>query len=62
MNPAIPAKTLLAVVDEVSIQMILQHYFQENFQVITKGNGGEALNWIHAGVEKRLRKIGPCDL
>lgn len=49
MNPAIPTKTMLAVDDEVSIQMILQHYFQENFQVITKGNGEEALNWIQEG-------------
>lgn len=49
MNPAIPTKTMLAVDDEVSIQMILQHYFQENFTVVTKGNGEEALQWIQEG-------------
>jgi DNA-binding response OmpR family regulator len=40
---------MLAIDDEVSIQLILQHYFKENFSVITKGNGKEALAWMQEG-------------
>ena len=41
--------TMLAIDDEVSIQLILQHYFQDTFEVETKGNGKEALAWIQKG-------------
>jgi DNA-binding response OmpR family regulator len=40
---------MLAIDDEVSIQLILKHYFKENFSVITKGNGKEALSWMQEG-------------
>jgi DNA-binding response OmpR family regulator len=41
--------SLLAIDDEVSIQQILQHYFKNNFSVITKGNGKEGLVWMQEG-------------
>jgi len=41
--------TMLAIDDEVSIQLILQHYFKEDFVVITKGNGREALGYMQEG-------------
>jgi DNA-binding response OmpR family regulator len=44
-----PHLSMLAIDDEVSIQLILQHYFKENFSVITKGNGKEALAWMQEG-------------
>ncbi len=44
-----PHLLMLAIDDEVSIQLILQHYFKENFSVITKGNGKEALAWMQEG-------------
>ncbi len=44
-----PHLSMLAIDDEVSIQLILQHYFKENFSVITKGNGKEALTWMQEG-------------
>ncbi|MFZ4056694.1 MAG: response regulator transcription factor [Ferruginibacter sp.] len=49
MNQPIPTLSMLAVDDEVSIQLILQHYFKESFIVVTKGNGQEALNWMQEG-------------
>jgi len=44
-----PHLLMLAIDDEVSIQLILQHYFKEKFSVITKGNGKEALAWMQEG-------------
>jgi DNA-binding response OmpR family regulator len=44
-----PILSMLAIDDEVSIQLILQHYFKEDFSVITKGNGKEALAWMQEG-------------
>jgi DNA-binding response OmpR family regulator len=44
-----PNLSMLAIDDEVSIQLILQHYFKEDFSVITKGNGKEALAWMQEG-------------
>ena len=41
--------SMLAIDDEVSIQLILQHYFKGDFTVITKGNGKEALAWMQEG-------------
>ena len=41
--------SMLAIDDEVSIQLILQHYFRDGFLVITKGNGKEALAWMQEG-------------
>ena len=41
--------TLLAIDDEVAIQQILEHYFKDDFQVVTKENGKEGLNWMQEG-------------
>jgi DNA-binding response OmpR family regulator len=49
MNPSALQLSMLAIDDEVSIQLILQHYFKDSFSVITKGNGKEALAWMQEG-------------
>jgi DNA-binding response OmpR family regulator len=49
MTQPTPHLSMLAIDDEVSIQLILQHYFKEDFLVITKGNGKEALSWMQEG-------------
>lgn len=41
--------SILAIDDEVSIQLIIKHYFKNDFKVITKSNGKEALNWMLEG-------------
>ena len=41
--------SMLAIDDEVSIQLILQNYFKNNFTVQTKSNGKEALEWMLEG-------------
>ena len=41
--------SILAIDDEVSIQLIIKHYFKNDFNVITKSNGKEALNWMMEG-------------
>ncbi len=41
--------TLLVIDDEMAIQRILQHYFKDDFTVITKNNGKEALIWMQQG-------------
>ena len=41
--------SILAIDDEVSIQLIIKHYFKDNFSVITKSNGKEALDWMLQG-------------
>ena len=40
---------MLAIDDEVSIQLIIKHYFKNDFSVITKSNGKEALDWMFQG-------------
>jgi len=42
-------KTLLVVDDEPSIRLILGHYFEQNFEVILKSNGLEAMEWLEQG-------------
>ena len=44
-----PHLSMLAIDDGMSIQLILQHIFKDNFLVQTKGNGKEALDWIQQG-------------
>jgi DNA-binding response OmpR family regulator len=44
-----PQFLMLAIDDETSMQMILQNYFKDDFTVITKGNGKQALNWMQEG-------------
>ena len=41
--------SMLAVDDEISIQLILQNYFKQDFVVTTKSNGKEALLWMQEG-------------
>ena len=48
MKPA-SQYTMLAIDDEVSMQLILQNYFKDNFSVVTQGNGKEALSWMQEG-------------
>ncbi|MEO7767479.1 MAG: response regulator transcription factor [Ferruginibacter sp.] len=49
MIQSAPHLLMLAIDDETSIQLILQHYFRADFLVITKGNGKEALDWMQQG-------------
>ena len=49
MKQSSPHLSILAIDDEISIQLILQHYFKQHFSVITKGNGKEALAWMQEG-------------
>jgi DNA-binding response OmpR family regulator len=42
-------KTLLIVDDEPSICLILEHYFNPEFQVVIKSNGLEAVTWLEEG-------------
>lgn len=43
-------KTLLALDDEISILKILDFYFGKEYNVVTKQNGKEALEWMQQGV------------
>jgi DNA-binding response OmpR family regulator len=49
MTQPIRHLSMLAIDDEVSIQLILQHYFKNDFSVVTKGNGKDALAWMQEG-------------
>jgi len=49
MTQPIRHLSMLAIDDEVSIQLILQHYFKNDFLVVTKGNGKDALAWMQEG-------------
>ncbi len=42
-------KKLLVVDDERSIRMLLENYFSQDYMVTVKGDGQEALNWLHEG-------------
>ncbi len=42
-------KTLLIVDDEPAIRLVLQHYFGQDFNVVLKSNGLEAMEWLEAG-------------
>lgn len=43
-------KTLLALDDELSILKILDFYFNKTYNVVSKQNGKEALEWMQQGV------------
>ena len=49
MNQMNLRPSMLAIDDEVSIQLIIKHYFKNDFSVITKSNGKEALDWMLQG-------------
>jgi len=42
-------KTLLVVDDEPAIQLILEHFFSHEYQVVLTANGQEALKWLREG-------------
>ncbi len=42
-------KKLLVVDDEPAICLILEHYFRQDFQVVLKANGQEAMQWLAQG-------------
>lgn len=39
-------KTILIVDDEPSICLILEHYFGDEYHVVVKANGVEAMHWL----------------
>lgn len=41
---------MLTIDDETSIQQILQHYFNDQFRVVSKNNGKEGLQWMQEGL------------
>lgn len=40
---------MMAIDDEVSMQLILKNYFKNDFLVITKNNGKDGLEWMLEG-------------
>ena len=40
-------RKLLIVEDNLTMQKILEHYFNNDFQVILKNNGKEAITWMN---------------
>lgn len=40
---------ILMIDDEVAIQKVITQYFKEKHEVITSGNGQEALTWLYQG-------------
>ncbi|MEP7263102.1 MAG: response regulator transcription factor [Bacteroidota bacterium] len=42
-------RTLLVVDDELSIRMLLENFLSDEFHVITRENGYEALTWLKEG-------------
>lgn len=42
-------KTLLIVDDAPAIQLILRHYFEAEYRVVTQPNGLAALQWLEEG-------------
>lgn len=42
-------KTLLVVDDELGIRLLLEHFLGEDYNVVTKEDGKEALDWISTG-------------
>jgi DNA-binding response OmpR family regulator len=42
-------KRILVVDDELSIRMLLDNFLSEDYTVITKDNGYEAMSWIKEG-------------
>ena len=42
-------KTLLVIDDEPAIQLILEHYFSGEYEVVLTANGQEAMDWLEQG-------------
>lgn len=50
---------VLAIDDEPSVLMIIQHFFKEKFDVIVKNNAEDGIKWMQAG---NLPDMVICDL
>lgn len=50
---------ILAIDDEPSVLMIIQHFFKENFEVVVKNNPDDGIKWMQAG---NLPDVIICDL
>ncbi|MCD6112696.1 MAG: response regulator [Bacteroidales bacterium] len=42
-------KKVLVIDDERSIRLLLENYLKKDYQVVTKENGLEGLNWLQEG-------------
>jgi len=42
-------KKLLVIDDEPAIQLILEHFFSNEYEVVLTANGKEAFNWLKQG-------------
>ncbi len=42
-------KTILVVDDELSIRMLLENFLSDDYEVISKENGYEAMTWLQDG-------------
>jgi DNA-binding response OmpR family regulator len=42
-------KKILVVDDELSIRMLLENFLSDDYEVVSKENGYEALNWLQEG-------------
>lgn len=42
-------KKILVIDDEKTIRVLLQNYLQKDYDVITKSDGEEGLNWLQEG-------------
>jgi CheY-like chemotaxis protein len=42
-------KNILVVDDEEGVRMLLEHYLSEDYNVISKEDGSDALSWINQG-------------
>lgn len=47
-------KKILVVDDELSIRMLLENFLGDDYEVITKENGYEALSWLQDGNKSDL--------
>lgn len=44
-----PKKKILVVDDEPSMCLLLQQFLNHHYEVVTKNDGVQALNWLHEG-------------
>ncbi len=47
-------KTLLIVDDEPGVRLLLEHYFAEDYNVVSKADGDDALSWLSEGNNPQL--------
>ena len=51
-------KKILAIDDEITIRLLLENFLSEEYEVITKADGKEALEWL----EGNLPDLVICDI